>query len=791
MIESLFQDLRYGWRMLFKSKALTLSAILSLGLGIGANTTAFGLVDEVFFKDLPVPNPDELVMLRANVDGNQRQTFSYSTYQGFLAENRTLSDLFAFAPMNEAVSAIIDGRAEIAGVALVSGNYFPGLGVGAFRGRTLMPDDDRVSAAPAAMVSYAYWRDRLGMDLAAVGKRIIVNGTSFTIVGVTPPAFYGAVKDYGARDITLPLAMEPRIALSESRLQTATASWLQVSGRRRALVSSAQVAANLEPALVRNTLDVRTTPRLIVLDGGTGIEFSLEAATPAVLLLGIGGLILLVVCANLANLMLARSEARRSEVTVRTAIGAGRRRIVRQLLTESSLLGIIGGTLGLAAASGGMRLIAASNVLAAPATLSVRALVFTAILSVLTGILFGLAPALHATRPPTRTAARSRIGKALLVTQMAVSLLLISSAGLLTRTLYDLKSANVGFNINNLVTFAVNPKLNRYDDVQVVAVYERMLNEIRGVPGVRSVTMSNQPLLGGGPAPNPIFVEESGAGASALSIRIGPGFLDAMEIPLLAGRPFNPTDNAASPRVAIISESLARAHFGGPNAVGKRFGIEANRKADYEVVGVARDAGFFRFSEPNPRTAYLPAAQSAAGPMSFAVRTADDPAPMVAAIVEAVREVDNTIPLFAIATTTEARSEILGFSKAAAAFGGALGLTALLLACVGLYGIISFTVARQTREIGVRMALGARRVQVIGSVMGQTLRLVAIGLAFGVPVSLAINQVLASMFYGLAPSNLFAITVALLVMIVVTALACYLPARKASRVDPMVALRYD
>ena len=813
MLDSLYQDLRYGWRMLLKSKGLTLAAVLSLAIGIGTNTVAFSVADEMLFKELPVQDPEELVLFRWTLQGPALATdmrgttfedggarhgavFSYPDYREFVRENRTLSNIFAFAPIPGQLNTVVEGRAEVAEGEFVSGGYYSGLGISAFRGRTITSDDDQPGADPVAMISYTYWRNRFGLDPGVIGKSVRVNGLPFTIVGVTGPEFFGALKN--GREISIPLALEPRMTLDASSFDMTSRWWLHVMGRMKSPVNIPQVTANFEASFARAAAPA--TPHLDLVNSATGVEFAQQAIPPAVILHAIGGLVLLLICTNMANLMLARSSMRLQEATVRTALGAKRLRIVRQFLTETALLGLIGGTLGLAAAHWGLRLLV-NGVLERDVAMGWHTLVFTAMLSILTGVLFGLAPALQTTRASLMgtlkdtarnvSGPRSRTGKILLITQMALSLILLSGAGLLARTLRDIQAVDVGFNMNNLISFVVNPQLNRYDGAQIAALYERMVEGIEAIPGVQSVTMSNLPLLGGGGDPTSIFIEENRTRAQAFTLRVRSNFFQTMEIPLVLGRQFDARDDRSGPPVAIISETVARQNFGNANPLGKRFGFAAEQDGEFEVVGVARDAKYFRLSDPNPAIVYMPASQGAAGAMFFGIRAAGNPQATVTAIRQAVQQVDSDVSLFAVTTNTEQRSELLMLSRALAAIGSGLGVIVLLLACIGLYGIMSYNVTSRTNEIGVRMALGARRFQVVRLVMKQTGRLVLIGLVIGLPACFAVTQVIASLFYGIAPTDPFTIALAMLIMVGVTALAGYLPACRAARVNPIVALRHE
>jgi len=831
----MFQDLQYGWRMLVKTKGLAIAAALSLALGIGANAVAFGLLDAVLLKPIPVRAPEELVRFRwvappnsmvlgIQSAGDERAVFSYPAYQAFVRENRTLASLFAWAPLNR-VNAVVDGQAEIALGELVSGDFYSGLGLAAFRGRTITAEDDRPTAEPVAVISYTYWNTRFGLNADVIGKKISVNGVPVTVIGVTPPEFYGAEKVGSTmigRDISIPFAMGPRIELEMSeqggtRFDQPWFWWINVMGRLRPGTRLAEVNGNFETALGQAALEgwnaaplqrregrpqdpVR--PGLAAIAGGSGISDITDAILPLALLESLGVLVLLVICTNVANLMLARSATRQQEVTVRLAVGAGRWRIVRQLLTESALLGLIGGVLGVGVGYWGIRLIAANNVVPAPVSLDLRTLAFTAAIAISTGILFGLAPALKTTNPDLITilkdtgrgvsGSRSRLGKVLLVAQMSFSLILLIVAGLMVRTIDNLQRVEPGFNINNLLSFGVNPELNRYKPEQTSALYDRLTDGIQSVPGVTAVTMSQFPLLGGGGSRLPLYVEGSRQGGqSVATLRVGANFFETMEIPLVLGRSFSSRDVQNAPLVAVVNESAARTYFPGSNPIGKRFGFAAEAPGAFEIVGVVKDAKYFRLGDADTATVYTAAGQARPRAMFFEVRTESSPLALLPALREAVRQVDRDLPLFEVTTKVTKRNEGITPFRAAAVISSAFGLLVLVLACIGLYGIMSYNVERRVSEIGLRMALGARRRHVIGFVMGQTLRLVVVGLAIGLAASWPLTSLIGFLFYGVKPNDPLTVAVAVSIMLAIAGLAGYLPARRAAKIDPMAALRRD
>jgi predicted permease len=844
--EGMFQDLRYGIRLLGQSPVFTAVAVLSLALGIGANTAIFTLIDAALLRKLPVRNPDELVLLKwtsgrkppfkslsGSIDmrgGQSKSTsFSYPAFEQFRDRNETFSDVFAFAELYQ-LNASVDGRPEVIGGQIVSGGYYAGLGVPPARGRAISPDDDRsADAEPVAMISYSYWQRRFGRDPDAVGKTIYLNGSPFTIIGVTPPEFAGTLQVGSAPEITVPMAMQTKVMSGGSILTETDNWWVQIIGRLKPGFIQQQAQPGLDVIFQQGIAESQKNAerendpaRLELTSGNRGPNESREEYSyPLFILMGVVGLVLAIACVNIANLLLSRSATRQKEIAVRLALGASRGRLIRQLLTESVLLAMIGGAIGLIFASWGKDLLIGllagnSSQFTLDLKLDARVLVFTTAVSALTGILFGLAPALRATRidltpmlkdsSRSATGGKSRLSKALLVAQVAMSLLLLIGAGLFVRTLFNLGRVNLGFNAENLLLFRIDPTLNGYKGAKLASLYDQMAERIQAVPGVSSVTISRHPLLSGSAAITSVTVpggaEQSDEELRVYIQRVRPNFLATMEIPLKLGRELSAQDNENAPKVAIINETFARTYFPDANPIGKRFlfgkpgspSVGKSGKGDeYEIVGVARDAKFSSVRGETPLTVYLPYLQNinGLGQMSFEVRTAGDPAQLVASIREAAQSIDNNVPLFEVKTQAEQAEQSFAQERIFAKLSAFFGLLALLLACIGLYGIMSYGVARRTREIGIRMALGAEARNVLWLVMRETMILVLIGAAIGLPAALVATQLISSMLFGLTPTDPATVVFATIFMIGVAAFAGYLPARRASRVDPMVALRYE
>ena len=847
----MLNDLRHGIRTLTQAKGWTAVVVLSLALGIGANVAIFSALNGLLLTKLDVRDPDTLVRLRwagrndmlnsssdygaidrdAYGGDNVRTTFSYPMYRQLLAANRTTTDLFACAPFGR-VNVVVDGQAELASAFVSTGNYFRLLGVDARLGRTIVPDDDRATAPPVAVISSKYWHTRFGTDPAAVGKVIRVNNVPTTIVGVLPPDFGGVQHPLAeAPDISLPLALEPQLETSTgpSQISEATDWWLQIMGRLKPGVTAAQVQGNLagvfestaragldaymkgltdqQRATSRNR-DRTRTPRFLVEPGARGVyDVGPSDRQAATILTIIVGLVLLIVCANVANLLLSRATVRQKEISVRLSLGATRLRLVRQLLTESLVLAALGGALGTVVAYWGRNLLPGSP--GQHPLLDWRVLAFVAAITLVTGIVFGIVPALRGTAVNVNAAlketsrgvvaSRSLLGRALLVVQVAISLVLLVGAGLFLQTLANLRHVDVGFDPQNLLLFRVNPALNRYDEKQMAAFYADLLEGVGAVPGVRGAAMSQPALLSGSINSTGIYVQGRPAPTtrpaddshSINRLVVSPDFFDVMGIPIVAGRPLTERDSASSPKVVVINEAAARAFFPGENPLGHHFGSSPETTGDLEIVGVLRDTKYNSVREAAPPTMYVPYRQARMGNATIEVRTAMAPAGAMSAIRERVRQLDPNLPVTDVSTQIEQVERRFQQEKLFAQACTLFGALALLLASIGLFGLMSYSVSRRTNEIGIRMALGAQRADVLGLVMGEAMVLVAVGVVIGVGITIAASRLLTTLLFGLAPRDPITMTGAVAVMALVSALAGYLPARRASRVDPMVALHYE
>jgi predicted permease len=848
-MNTVWQDLRYGARMLLKARAFTLVAVLSLALGIGANTALFSLVDTVLLKKLPVKDPEQLVLLEwlagesfrlpslSGYSSHDQATglktstsFSYPAFTRLRQEDQVFSELFAFEAI-EQLNVQAGEQAEITTGQIVSGNYYRGLGVQPLIGRTITDEDLGPQAAPVAVLSHRFWQRRFGQDPSVVGRQINVNNVACTIVGITPREFDGTLQVGESPDLTLPISLEPQLrANSGSLLDKADTWWLQMIGRLKPGVTREQAQASLEPVFLQSALEMEAAlpppgqgqpprleetdrPRLKLTSGSQGLNEQRKSYEKSLwLLMGVVALVLAVACANVANLLLARSEARRKEIAVRLALGANRWRLVRQLLTESLLLAALGGVTGTLFAlwaKDALMLLrpwgdASSNI---ELSLDWRVLGFTVALSVLTGMLFGLVPALRATRVSLTMAlkdsvkgsgggtVRSFLTKALVVAQVAMSLLLLVGAGLFIRTLSNLRRVDGGFNQQNLLLFRVDPRLNGYEKEGLAALYQRMVERLEAVPGVRAVTCSRHALLSGSSNISTVVFpgQEVKVGVRNLIWRhqVRANFLEVMEIPLVMGRNLTPQDDARAPKVVVVNQAFVRKYLPNENPLGKRFGSRPEKNSEIEIVGVARDARYNALRDEIPPTVYAPYLQETVGQMNFEIRTAGEPALIVPAIRQAVAEVDSRVALFEIRTQAEQTSELVAEERLFTMILSFFGLLAQLLAAVGLYGVMSYSVAQRTHEIGIRVALGAQARDILRMVISQGMILALVGVAVGLGAAFYLTRLLEKLLFGVRTTDPLTFVGVTSMLIAVALAACFIPARRATRVDPMEALRYE
>lgn len=855
-VEELWQDLRYGLRMLLKSKGFTVVAVLSLALGIGANTALFSVVDAVLLKTLPVAEPERLVLFewqaglpfRTNgMSGTSSELalFRYDIFEKMrqaraAAPESSLSDFFAFAPIYEGI-AVVGDQAEVVNGQAVSGGYYAGLGVQPILGRAITDEDDKPGAAPVVVLSYQFWQERFGANSAVIGQPLKLNKMSFTIIGVTPPAFTGTLQVGYYPAVTVPIACEPLLRSENSSLGTANEPglwWLHLMGRlkpgatyeqARESLNGAFQAAALEvmpPPRDENEpaqLDPKDYPRLVAESGSRGmLDDRREYSATIYGLFIVVALVLLIACANVANLLLARAALRGPEISVRLAVGAGRWRLVRQLLTESVLLAALGGAVGVFFAFWSKSALQAltdkdTGFLPNGVDLSLnwRVLAFTLVISLLTGVLFGLAPAWRATsldlatslkQSRRTTGAVSRLSKGLIVAQVALSLLILIGAGLFIRTLYNLQQVNLGFNQENLLLFRLQPEQGGYKDERLLQFYQRLFDRLDNLPGVRAATFERTPLIANDNWATGILLpgETEPRGTSRQTAR--ENYFTTMEIPLLGGRGFTAQDDQRGPLVAIVNQTFARKYFPNDDALGKRVTFRVSKR-EVEIIGIVADTKYTRQREEIKPLLYTPWRQEGAmiGKMHFAVRTTGEPTALADAVRQVVRELDGTLPVTEV-TTQRARSQAtLGRERLYARLLSFFGGLALLLAAIGLSGVLAYSVAQRTNEIGIRMALGAQAHDVLRLVIWQGMKLVLVGLVAGTAGGYALKRLVESKYvsredwlrqfgeqlYGVSAADPWTFSVIATLLTLAALAACYAPARRATKVDPMIVLRSE
>ena len=811
--DEVFQDLRFGARMLLKSKGFTAVAVFTLALGIGANTAIFSLINKNLLRPLPAPEPERLVALNSAV-GNARSfpLFSYPNYKDLRDRNEALSGLFAYtmAP----VSLSYSGVNERVWGYLVSGNYFDTIGVNAAFGRLITPDDDRAPGAhPVAVISHRCFERRFGADPAVVGRAAIINGRSFTIIGVAPPQFLGLEINF-MPEIWFPLMMQREIRPGQDWLNDRKRDSLFLAGRLKPGVSFAQAGVSfrlLAAQLAREypgenaDLAIELSPPGLFGSVGRGPILGFSGV-----LMGVVGLVLLLVCANLANLLLARAMERRREIAVRMALGAPAWRIVRQLLTESLLLASLGGALGLWLASW---LIKAAGSFKPPMDvplstelgLDARVLVFTFGATLSASLMFGLLPALQATRPEVVAALkdqaaagsrRARLRNALVVAQIALSFALMIGAGLTLRGLRRMQNVELGFNPQQAVKLSFDLDLQGYDRERGREFQRRLLERARALPGAQAAGIGNLVPLELYVAVFPVNVEgrppeREGETPLAGAAQVSPGYFRALGARLIAGRDFTEQDGDQSPRVAVVNETFARRFWPGADAIGKRFSIPSRGDELIQVIGIARDGKYRSLSEAPQPFVFTSIRQSYAGLTTLVVRTNDAPAQTLAALRREIERLDPHLPVFgAMSLTEHLRLPLFPARVAATALGG-FGALSLTLAAIGLFGVMSYSVGQRTREIGVRMALGARGSDVLRLLIRQSMAVVALGLAIGMAGALALTRLMSGLLFGVSATDPVIFAGVALLLAAVALAACYLPARRATRVDPLVALRHD
>jgi predicted permease len=835
-VESFLQDLRYGARILRKNSAFTTVAVVTLALGIGANTAIFSLVYQVLLQRLVVQHPEELVILRSLGPHNGRTSsesadgadaFSYPMYKELRDRNTVLAGLIARFPVSLSVAG--QGFSERADGELVSGNYFETLGVRPVLGRLFGPQDETSGGADTvAVLSYGYWTRHFGGSPDILNKQLTVNGAVLTVVGVARQGFTG-VEIGQTPDIFIPVTMKVQMTPGWDGLDSPRDYWLAILGRLKPHSKRDQAEAALQG--VYHTVIQAELPLLKVskkdealflqtklfLDPGSHGRQILQAYVqqPLLFLAAMVGLVLLIACANLASLLIAKGEARQQEMAVRLSLGAGAGRLLRQLLTESLLLALAGGLAGLAVGVITLRAIVhgmekAVDAMGLETGLDSHVLLFAAGLSLLTGVFFGLAPALRVLRVAPRSplqdsgknsagsVANVRLRKWMLVFQVAMTVILLSGAGLFTASLIRLQFANLGLRTDRVIQFSIAPGMSRYSPEQTAALADRLKASLAALPGVESADAAEIAVFNNSNTNATVtvagYTPQENENMDVGQNWVGPDYFTTMGIPLLRGREFTQADAAASPKVAIINQSMAKRFFGVNNAIGRlfAFGVGNGTHPDIQIIGVVADSKHSNVRDQARPFAYLPYAQhKTLSEITFYVRTAQEPAAISSILTKTVSGFDAGLPVYDLKPLAEQVQETVFADRLLAFLSASLGILAAFLAAIGLYGVMAYVVARRTREIGIRIALGATRTNISWLILREVAQVAGIGLAIGLPLSFLTGKLIESLLFGVSPGNPVVLLLTAAVLVTVALMAGGLPARKAAAVDPMVALRYQ
>jgi len=824
-IEHLNQDLRYALRTLTRSPGFAAVAVLSLALGIGVNTTIFSLLNAVMLRSLPVRNPHELRVVNwvgrnpevSNYTGDgmgrtatgltYSGSFPYPAYRDFRDRGTGFADVFAFFPLSN-ITAIVPGQAGVAMGLMVSGNFFAGYGAQTLIGRPIAPEDDRPAAAPVAVITYRCWERYFSLDPGVIGQSVTLNQNAFTIIGVLARGFAGPLVG-DPFDFYIPLSAQPQMAPTRP-LGSGKHWWVQIMARLAPDANEAHAQASLD-VLFRQALSASDTkmerPGIWLEDGRRGpLKTRQQIGQPLWALLAVVGLLLLIVCANLAGLLLARGAARQHEMAVRAAMGANRGRLIRQSLTESMVLSLAGGCLGLVLAAWGKAGLPAllarfQENIQFDTSLDANVLGFTFGVAIVATLLSGLLPALRASRvdPAAGLKDRSalgsprlRLGKVLVSVQVGLSVLLVVVAGLLIQTFANLSRVDPGFDPENLVVFRLNAGQAGYKGTQLENFFENVRRSLAVIPGVRSVALSDLALMGGGLSSSGISIPGRAAGLNehlqACQLIVSDSFFATMGIRMLQGRDFGPADTATSPKIAVVNESFARSFLPNKNPVGQAFDSEPYT---YQIVGVCRDAKYNNLRNEIQPTMYFPYSQYPVNSMYFEVRSVLPALALAPAIRKVVAAVDPKIPVADLRTQQQLLDNSVLPERLFASLCSFLALLAVLLSYIGLFGLMAYNVARRSGEIGIRMALGARPGDVARPIVREALLLAAAGLAAGVPIALALARIIRGALYGVEPYDPTTIVGGSVILLVIAGLAAWIPARRAAKVDPITALRCE
>ncbi len=850
MLEQLGQDMRYAFRTMAANRLFTALVILCLALGIGANTAIYSFIDSILLRSLPVADPDSLVVLNWHAkvaskrdfvmramsgstwddpgSGTTSGMFPFEAFELIQKDDSVFSSVFAYYQPRQArkLNLTINGQADLASGLTVSGDFFRGLAILPAAGRLIMPNDDRAGAAAVIVVSHAVAVNRFGGAANAVGQAVLINNLPFTVLGVAPPGFFG-VDPAAAPDVYLPMHANELVGAADQfgfraeRYLDPHYYWIQVMGRLRPGISLVQAQAVLAPRFQQWVASTATNdrqraqlPELAINRGAGGLSTLRRTySQPLFILMAMVGLILVLASANVASLLLGRATARGREIALRLSLGAGRLRVVRQLLTESVLLASFGGALGVLFAILGIRFLTlllanGRTDFTLHAEVNWHVLGVAAALSVLTGILFGLAPAIRATRVDVIPAlkevragepgARHGFGRvplnhALVVGQIAISLLMLVAAGLFVRTLSNLQSIELGFNRENVLLFQLDARKAGYGDQDIDAFYGDLLKTFSAMPGVRHASLSDSSLIEAGSG-TPIHLPGQPPDPATRYLAIGPGFFATMQIPILAGRDVDERDRPGSTPVAVINEVFAKTNFGDRNPLGQHLLMSRNGLGrDMEIVGVSRNARYGSLTRDIPPVVYFPYDQGYPQPneMVYVLRTSGDPLLYVNAVRETVRQANARVPVSDIRTQTADIDKTINQEITFAQLCSGFAILATVIACVGLYGAVSYNVVRRTGEIGIRIALGAQRGGVVRMVLREVLVMVVGGQVIGMVAALSTSRFIAAFLYGMKPNDPLTLTLGGMTLLSAALLAGYLPARHASRIDPMAALRHD
>ncbi len=820
-METILQDIRYGIRMLTKNPGVTAVAVLTLALGIGANAAIFSGVSAFTMRPLPVPEPDRVVRpVEIAEDRGISDEVSYPDFSDYRAQSTVFEAMSAEDMLPVALDS--ENQSDVVWGQVVSGSYFDVVRVKPMMGRTFLPEEDQaVGANPVVVISHSLWQRRFSSDPNIVGKTIRLSSRGYQVIGVMPPSFAGS-KFALAMDFWAPMAMVEDLRRSPGLLSDRGSHWMNVLARLKPGVTLEQASQEMQKIAVRlnqaypNERAVTTSARV-----ETEIDARFEDATTAMksgsaIAMGIVGLVLLIACANVANLMLARASARRKEIGIRLALGASRVRLVRQLLTESLLLSLLGGAFGLLLAFWvtdlleGFVPVLEYNIVENFFALDTRALVFTLIISLATGLIFGLAPAWHSSNPEVvpilkgdlaagerLRGRRFSLRSALVVVQVALSLAVLVCGGLFIKSFRKAQTMDPGFGTKNALIVSLNPELVGYDSERSRNFFRQVIDRAQSLPGVEAAATARLMPLGDSSNSNgPILkegetLERGSAGRTIMTNVVSAGFFRTMQIPFVEGRDFDDRDQVKSQQVVIINQKMAEMLWPGESAVGKRILIGTDSREPNEVVGVVKTGRYRNLAEDPKPYFYYPMTQRRPARMMLVMRTNVDARGLVGAIRKEVQNVDRSVPVSAVRTMDEHMTYALWAPNMAASLSLAFGVVAILLSAVGLYSVMAYVVSQRTREVGIRMALGANRADVLKMIAAQGMRLAVIGVAIGLLLSLAMARALSSLLIGISGYDVTTFVVVSSLLVLVALIACYLPARRATKIDPLVALRYE